>query len=150
MLPVQSQIIPEKKDRDLWWAFLSGQPEEEWTPFKKGKGKQKRIPPQQSASGSSQAYSNTGAFPLNIREGPAVADVNSWNNDEGEVEEVLRLNPAETLPSPVGTPVPPDYFERMAQSSATPVPPFEEILIPRESTTQLLKSIDEVCVSRSP
>jgi hypothetical protein len=29
--------MPDKKDRDLWWAFLSGRPEEEWNPPKKPK-----------------------------------------------------------------------------------------------------------------
>lgn len=29
--------MPDKKDRDLWWAFLSGRPEREWNPPKKPK-----------------------------------------------------------------------------------------------------------------
>ncbi len=29
--------MPDKKDRDLWWAFLSGKPEREWNPPKKPK-----------------------------------------------------------------------------------------------------------------
>lgn len=29
--------MPDKKERDLWWAFLSGRPEREWNPPKKPK-----------------------------------------------------------------------------------------------------------------
>lgn len=147
VLPVQSRLMPEKKDRDLWWAFLSGRAEEEWTPIKKGK--QKRVVPQQSTSGAGRAHSNANVFPPATDEGGPVADNSSWNNDEGEVEEVLRLNPAETLPSPIGTPAPLDHLERMTQPSATPAPPSEERLMPRECTTQLLKLIDEACLFRS-
>lgn len=146
ILPVQSRLMPEKKDRDLWWAFLSGRPEDEWTPIKKGKGKQKRLVLQQSTSGTSQARSAMDGAPPTTDGGGNAADNGSWNNDEGEVEEFLRLNPAETLPSPVGTPVPLDYLERMAQPSATPTVPIEDRLIPRECNTQLLKLIDEVRV----
>ncbi|PFH51367.1 hypothetical protein AMATHDRAFT_59071 [Amanita thiersii Skay4041] len=31
------RIMPDKKERDLWWAFLSGKPESEWNPPKKSK-----------------------------------------------------------------------------------------------------------------
>jgi hypothetical protein len=31
------KTMPDKKDRDLWWAFLSGKPEIEWNPPKKPK-----------------------------------------------------------------------------------------------------------------
>ena len=31
------KIMPDKKERDLWWAFLSGRPEREWNPPKKSK-----------------------------------------------------------------------------------------------------------------
>lgn len=136
--------MPEKKDRDLWWAFLSGRTEEEWRPVKKGKGKQKRVAPQQPTSEASRTPIHV-VLP-NTEEGGTVANGTAWNNDEGEVEEVLRLNPAETLPSPVGTPMPLDYLDKMTQPSATPAAFFDEKLIPRECTTQLLKLIDEVGV----
>ncbi|RPD66756.1 hypothetical protein L226DRAFT_452149 [Lentinus tigrinus ALCF2SS1-7] len=30
-----SKVMPDKKERDLWWAFLAGRPESEWNPPKK-------------------------------------------------------------------------------------------------------------------
>ena len=120
--------MPDKKERDMWWAFLAGKPESDWNPPKKSKAKK---PP---------AY-NSGL--------PAWADNSSqdllqesWQkNDEGEVEQVLRVDPAESLPSPVGTPLS-GPFESASQSpsSSCLVPAFE----PREPTTRILKLIDEV------
>ncbi|KAG7449008.1 uncharacterized protein BT62DRAFT_929006 [Guyanagaster necrorhizus] len=34
-------LIPSKKERDFWWAFLSGKPESEWNPPKKPKQNKK-------------------------------------------------------------------------------------------------------------
>ncbi|KAK0206329.1 hypothetical protein DFS33DRAFT_1381442 [Desarmillaria ectypa] len=34
-------LMPGKKERDFWWAFLSGKPEFEWNPAKKPKQKKK-------------------------------------------------------------------------------------------------------------
>ncbi|KAK0468132.1 uncharacterized protein EV420DRAFT_1626088 [Desarmillaria tabescens] len=34
-------LMPGKKERDFWWAFLSGKPESEWNPPKKPKQKKK-------------------------------------------------------------------------------------------------------------
>ncbi|KAF8631586.1 hypothetical protein AX15_002336 [Amanita polypyramis BW_CC] len=31
------KVMPDKKERDLWWAFLSGKPEREWNPPRKPK-----------------------------------------------------------------------------------------------------------------
>ena len=33
------KVMPEKKERDHWWAFLNGAPESEWNPVKKSKTK---------------------------------------------------------------------------------------------------------------
>ena len=133
--------MPDKKDREMWWAFLSGKPESEWVPSKKSKGKAKQqYPP---SSYGMRAWADE------PRHEP-VHD--SWqNNDEGEVEQVLMVDPAETLPSPVGTPVPLEYLEEMMQpstgKSGAPFPSAH--LIPREPTTLLLKLIDEVSLLAS-
>ena len=72
----------------------------------------------------------------------------SWqNNDEGEVEHVLRVDPAESLPSPVGTPRSSSSFESVGQlPSSSYLTPIESTfsLEPREPTTTILKLIDEV------
>jgi hypothetical protein len=140
--PPQSRLIPDKKDRDLWWSFLAGRPDSEWNLSKKAKLKLKK---QQSASRGTYARGDDSS----AGKMTAPPTTQSWNNDEGEVEEVLRIDPAETLPSPVGTPVPLDYLEAISQPSSTTLPSNpafseEEKPAPREPTPQLLKLIDEV------
>jgi len=34
--------MPDKKDRDAWWLFLSGAPASEWDPPRQPKGKKKQ------------------------------------------------------------------------------------------------------------
>ena len=35
------RLVPEKKNRDAWWAFLEGAPELVWNPPKTGRGKER-------------------------------------------------------------------------------------------------------------
>jgi len=80
----------------------------------------------------------------------------SQHNDEGEVEQVLRVDPADSLPSPAGTPVPLplEFLEEMMQPSASGsglcYTSADKEHRPREPTTTLLKLIDGVslpCIS---
>ena len=128
--------MPDKKERDMWRAFLAGKPELDWNPPKK--------PKKQNPNAKPQIY-NSGlrAWPENSAQGPPQE---SWqNNDEGEVEHVLRVDPAESLPSPVGTPLSSDSFESVGQLPSNSCLTFiESALEPREPTTRILKLIDEV------
>ena len=131
------RVMPDKKERDMWRAFLAGKPESDWNPPKKPKK-------QNSNAKNPQTY-NSGlrAWPDNFSQGPPKE---SWqNNDEGEVEHVLRVDPAESLPSPVGTPLSSDSFESVGQlPSSSYLTLIESVLEPREPTTRILKLIDEV------
>ncbi|KAH9482756.1 hypothetical protein JR316_0004856 [Psilocybe cubensis] len=135
-------LMPDKKDRDMWWAFLSGQPESEWNPTKKAKNKSKRNP---SALGSMCAW--TEGNPQQDSSPSSPYNTSQQLDDEGEVEQVLKVSAAESLPSPAGTPVPLEYFEGLSQPSSTVSPPTsllpEDKLTPREPTSILLKMIDE-------
>lgn len=132
----QHRLMPEKKDRDMWWAFLSGKPESEWNPSKKARSKAKKKPPARGMRAWDDPFREESEIA-----GPSNSSV---GNDEGEVEEVLRVNPAETLPSPIGTPVPLEHLEEMSQPSLIMGPCLpEEILRPREPTTELLRKINE-------
>lgn len=132
------RLMPEKKDRDMWWAFLEGKPEAEWTPVQKSNGKSKN-----QVTRGLRAWADE---PPRQQEPDNPIYELSPNNDEGEVEEVLKMDPADSLPSPAGTPVLPlEYLEDVMQpSSTTPC-----ICKPREPTTQLLKLINGVrsCLS---
>ncbi|KDR83932.1 hypothetical protein GALMADRAFT_54455 [Galerina marginata CBS 339.88] len=138
------RLMPDKKDRDMWWAFLSGRPDSEWNPTKKSKGKLKKL---QSLGQGMRAWTDADDPAQNV---PAdTLTYNSWQqrNDDREVEQELRMDVSETLPSAVGTPVPLDCLEGLIQSSSSVAEPSsaltEEVLVPREPTTALLKSIDE-------
>lgn len=129
--------MPDKKERDMWRAFLAGKPESDWNPPKK--------PKKQNPNTKKSQTFNSGlrAWPDNSSQGPPQEP---WqNNDEGEVEHVLRMDPAESLPSPVGTPLSSDSFESVGQlPSSSYLTPIESTLEPREPTTRILKLIDEV------
>ena len=129
--------MPDKKERDMWWAFLVGKPESEWNPPKKLK---KQNP---NAKKPQTCNSGLRAWPDNSSQG---SPQEFWqNNDEGEVEHVLTVDPAESLPSPVGTPLSPDSFEGIGQlPSSSHLTPIELALEPRDPTTRILKLIDEV------
>lgn len=143
--------MPEKKDRDMWWAFLQGKPESDWIPVSKSKGKHKKYQ-YQASSRKLRAWPD---------EPPSRPEYNesSQYNDEGEVEQVLREDPADSLPSPAGTPVPLplEYLEGMMQPSASGsggsglcYTSADKEHRPREPTTMLLKLIDGVslpCIS---
>lgn len=135
------RLMPEKKDRDMWWAFLEGKPAAEWIPVQKSKGKSKN-----QATRGLRAWADE-PDPQQEHSNP-IYEL-SPNNDEGEVEEVLRMDPADSLPSPAGTPVPLDLLEAVMQpsSSDTTIPshtPRRDMYKPREPTTRLLRLIDGV------
>ena len=143
------RLIPEKKDRDMWWAFLQGKPEPEWMPVPKSKGKHKKYQHQAPSRGM-RAWPDAPPSRLGYNE-------SSQYNDEGEVEQVLRVDPADSLPSPAGTPVPLplEYLEEMMQPSASGSDGSGLCYTfassehrPREPTTTLLKLIDGVSPHR--
>ncbi|KAF8914158.1 survival motor neuron interacting protein 1-domain-containing protein [Gymnopilus junonius] len=136
------QLIPNKKDRDMWWAFLSGRPISEWSPASlKGR------------SGKARNF-NRIMLPEDIVDDN---DLNQSSNilpyDEGEGVYGLSVNATDALESPGGTPspLPLDYLEGLSQpgsgahkpTQSFPLFPHEENFTPREPTTELIKLIDE-------
>ncbi|KAI0089125.1 hypothetical protein BDY19DRAFT_944290 [Irpex rosettiformis] len=83
------KIMPDRKEREHWWAFLNGRPETEWNPPKKPKKQNNR----------------------NDRYGAGPSRVNSrpYGRDEVDVlDYAVSMDPTESLPTPSGTPAPPD------------------------------------------
>ncbi|KAF8076590.1 hypothetical protein FPV67DRAFT_423301 [Lyophyllum atratum] len=126
------RLMPDKKERDLWWGFLAGKPESEWNPFKlpKPTAAQRRF------SGLAHPHVHAPETPSERKR------QESWQtNDEGEVELVLQVDPSESLPTPTGSPTPTDLGEpgpSMAASS-----PHTIVYKPREPVPSLLRHIDE-------
>ena len=125
--------MPEKKDRDMWWSFLEGRPESEWTPMPTSKAKSQK----QSLRGMRAWADDT---PPQEYGDPIRAL--APNNDEGEVEQVLREDPTDMLPTPAVTPVALEYLEEMMQPGSAG--PAHRTFKPRDPTTKLLKLIDQV------
>lgn len=112
--PIDEKVIPEKKDRDAWYAFLAGLPESEWNPPKKPKVSKARDRYGRVMRGFSEDQVSTQSD-------------ETWRvNEEGEVEMAVTADPSESLPTPSGSPAP--------QQSTSP----------REPTPHLLKYIDDV------
>ncbi|KAF9006554.1 hypothetical protein BDQ17DRAFT_1351946 [Cyathus striatus] len=121
---MQRRLMPDKKERDLWWAFLSGKPESDWNPPSKPKK-------QSQAAASGNHISHQGMRPA--------SEFMVATTDEGEVEQELKIDPGESLPTPSGTPGP----ETSQSTSFVVLSSNPEPLVPREPSTVLLRQIDE-------
>lgn len=125
--------MPDKKERDRWWAYLEGRPDTEWNPPKKSKQSQaKRFG--QGMRGFADEPEVENLYSRPHRE--------PWHtNDEGEVEMALRVDPTESLPTPSGTPAPSENPPSSSTAIAT-----GRTYEAREPSTFLLGLIDEVCL----
>ncbi|KAJ3576173.1 hypothetical protein NP233_g595 [Leucocoprinus birnbaumii] len=79
----------------------------------------------------------------------AELDISNMAVDEGEVEDALRIQPQYLLPTPTGTPAPPDGIGQGTTAGSSSVTTQGagigdgSVITPREPTPQLLKMIDE-------
>jgi len=116
--------MPNMRERDLWWAFLSGRPESEWNPPPKPK--------------KMKTYGMRG-FSADEPPPRAAAQETWLINEEGEVELSQRADTANSLPIPTEQPT--------GQGESLPDAARETASLtsqPREPTPSLLKHIDEV------
>ncbi|KAJ3525240.1 hypothetical protein NMY22_g10661 [Coprinellus aureogranulatus] len=125
------RLFPEKKERDLWWAFLEGRAEQEWN-----------ISPKKSKKKTQGRKVTHGlrAWADEDEHGEAAETViheSSLLNDEGEVEEALKPDPAELLPTPTGTPAPESMDSSLDREGES------LLLSPREPSPRFLSLINE-------
>lgn len=78
---IQPQVLmPDKRERDLWWAFLAGQPESEWNPPKQ--------PPKSKARGMRGFDADE----------PPMQE--TWRvNDDGDIEKAVGSEPLQSTTS---------------------------------------------------
>jgi len=138
------KIMPDRKERDHWWAFLSGRPESEWNPPKKPKKQNNRY----------ERYGDINRGMRGFAAEPAIYEQSSstrvvpgqhyvHRHDEGEVELAVTVNPAESLPTPSGTPAPPDLNTEARLIEDSPSAPISVIVpAPPEPTPTLVRDID--------
>ena len=131
--------MPEKKERDLWWAYLAGKPESDWNPPKKPKQNPK---PKSSKhrKGMRGFVDDIGSYEC-PQQGPL-------QFDEGEI---LRVNPVESLPTPTCSPEPSEASTSGMEQHVGPSSMVSDVLSqrptilkPREPMPRLLKYIDQV------
>lgn len=104
--PLPPNTIPEMRNRAGWWAFIAGASELEWNPPKKPK-----------------ADKGKGKSGMGMR---GFADHEDWPGGLEDVEAEA------SLPTPHGTPSPPDHL------------PGDGLRTQREPTPTMLRLIDEV------
>ncbi|GLB33990.1 putative survival motor neuron (SMN) interacting protein 1 (SIP1) [Lyophyllum shimeji] len=124
------RLMPDKKERDLWWSFLAGKPESDWNPPKQPKktAAQRRL---------------ASLFPAEAPDAPTERKrQESWQtNDQGEVKLASQVDLSESLSTPTGSPTLADIGEAgpsTATSSSSTI-----VYKPREPMPSLLRRIDE-------
>lgn len=140
------KAMPDKKERDLWWAFLAGSPESDWNPPKKAKKMSKKH----RSSGHMSAYCDEVEVEYDTNNQQNCPETHeTWRiNSEGDVE-LAEDNPAGT-PSSAAHPRPNGCGLSMSQAetefrNTSPLsthPGPEQLCDAREITPSLLRKID--------
>lgn len=111
------RIMPDKRQRDCWWLFISGRPESEWNPPK--------MPKSEASVRRDRRYGRQYS-PEPVEDQTAQE---TWHiNNEGEVELAMQDDAEESLPTPSGTPPPSGLIDgnttstSQAQTSREPTP----------------------------
>ncbi|KAH9939969.1 hypothetical protein B0H21DRAFT_583960 [Amylocystis lapponica] len=150
------KVLPDRKDRDAWWAFLAGRPQAEWDPPKKPKQPRQ----DRSARWRNDRYGSGPRGYSEVRDDPRPSYdyqeqdsayhesiQETWHvNEEGEVELSTSDDPTRSLPTPSGTPAPQGRETRLTEgegSTPTVLPSTSSITcVPREPTPSLMQHID--------
>lgn len=137
--------MPDKKERDLWWAFLAGRPESEWNPPKKPKQPKLSRWQQHNMKRAAREFGDE------LRDAPLPYDLK-----EPAQEEYGGMHP---FTSSGTASVDRDGYSNSPQNYAVPVNPMptpaDDLLVsedaadafvctPREPTPFLLQHIDHV------
>lgn len=138
------KLTPGMKERDAWWAFLTGRPESEWDPPKKPKKeKNNREPRYDHHTEGIRSYRSE----YEVQYDNATPGL-SYATEEGEVEQIVVADPTESLPTPFGSPAPPDKASLLSENGTSngvsSSPNDTAKIIQREPTPLLLQKLDHV------
>jgi len=132
------KVMPDKKERDCWWAFLSGQPESDWNLPKRPKSVKKSHNYRRDYSPESDSADDLDP------------PQETWHiNEEGEVQLVPNNDSVEALPTPSSTPAPsepPGEADDQLYKQPSSGQPRPLIFKSREPTPSLFAHMD--CVSQ--
>lgn len=136
--------MPERKERDRWWAFINGRPELEWNLLKTPK-KPRGITPRQFADDMAQYEVPMTELSTGAAEAGEVLVVNEFDEvvevqvDQNQILDRSEGNQGEDvtlLPTPLSTPRPEERFRMSDRRNGEP----------RHPTPILLKAMDSVSV----
>lgn len=138
MRPSGQKLTPEMKERDHWWAFLTGRPESEWNPPKKPKKQKPTKEQRYSSYGTMRSFTSEYEVPL---QDPAALELH-YTTEEGEVEQAIAVPPADSLPTPLSTPAPSEQAPNgMSTDPVSPTSSSTRVIQP-EPTPSLLRHMD--------
>jgi hypothetical protein len=84
-------VMPDKRERDLWWAFIEGRPESDWNP-----------PKQPQVRGNAIKRRRMHGFPDDPVDGP---DEHDWRSVH-DAREVQLADPSDPLETPLPLEIP--------------------------------------------
>ncbi|KAH9927173.1 uncharacterized protein BXZ73DRAFT_49051 [Epithele typhae] len=126
-----AKSTPDKKERDLWWAFLAGRPESEWNPPKKQKQQKLSRWQQHNLKKTAREFEDPSYdAPLPYDLGQSSADLDHQSAD-------FQHHPANGTPdfSDLSTGQPPSTSSTGPRSASS-------LCLPREPTPVVLQHID--------
>ncbi|KAG1907001.1 uncharacterized protein F5891DRAFT_1099835 [Suillus fuscotomentosus] len=141
------KVMPDKKERDLWWSFLAGSPESDWNPPKKTK----KISTKNRSYGQMSAFCDDSEVEYNTNDQQNIHETHeTWRiNSEGDVELAEDNNLAGTPSSAAqprsngsGLSMSAVQTESRNTGSLLTRPGPEQLCKPREITPSLLRKID--------
>ena len=142
------KILPEKRERDAWWAFVIGMPEYEWNkPAKPARSAKKRKKAKSKLRDTSPPSDVEDTYEIQLHD-QVIEEVYRVDED-GEVQLSNYTEPTESSP-PTATERSPAYTDNgHADTNQTSIADGHDQLMldpkPREPTPTILSMLDNVC-----
>lgn len=142
--PHSPKFMPEKKERDKWWAFINGRPECEWNPPKKQRNLKGR--PGKGMRSWDDSYDDASQYEVHYEPQDLEPQETIVVTERGEIKVEVSADIDTALPTPSSSPQPDaskgegkiDSVQERARASSIRQQP-------RQPTPSLLKSMDSVC-----
>lgn len=144
------KLMPEKKDRDAWWSFLSGAPASVWDPPRQPKAVKKMGRYGSAGPGFGYGYGQSDYVPY--EDADAVNGVSEVKKEDVQMQIGVFMDGVVTggdvpaLPSPPKPPPQQQNGTRTPECDGTMSKPVSDTptWTPREPTPTLLRQIDHV------
>ncbi|KIP10679.1 hypothetical protein PHLGIDRAFT_100801 [Phlebiopsis gigantea 11061_1 CR5-6] len=140
------KLTPDMKERDHWWAFLTGRPESEWNPPKKPKKQKNLREPRYDSFGDSYGGGmRSFRTQYEVQYNDATPDL-SYSVGTATDEMSVAPRPGQSLPTPSSTPAPSERTlltdQNGASNGASSSTNDPAKIVQPEPTPRLLKQFD--------